>query len=634
MKFTAARSLTTGALLSAALAVSAPGCAQGAAAPASQKAANAADYAEPSVDAASDDATAGKTPVLGSTTDGATFTGAGDVAVFRTIEVPDQPFTTSHVAAVSEATDPVWDVALTTPYIEEPIRKGDVLHGSFWVRADFEADDQNESGTGEFAAYLQKPEDGWTGLATLAGTPSSKWRQRYFTTVAEQDFDPGSVNFVFQLGGKKQIFSVGGMRLYNLGPDVDPASLPTSKLDYPGRDPEAPWRAEAQKRIDDFRKSELTVEVVDGDGNPVPGATVQAELSNRAFGVGTFLGSDPEVMKDTPSGEKARAVMDELFNVVTCAVYGADWGWQDPEQRELYLKALDWAESEGYPIRAHVLVWPGWRWSPAAWKALADAGQAEELRQTVEDHVREVAGELAGRDIDVVDVFNEPRANQDIDEAVGEPSPRPSWFNITREVAPNIRLAINEFGIVSGFGTNQANIDGYKQAIRELLDAGAPLDVIGVQGHIGESFTAPEQLWKVLDDLSEFGLPIHVTEFDVATDDEAVQADYTRDFMQAAFAHPAVEQVTLWGHWEGDQWLPQAALFREDWTPYPAGEALRELITETWHTSAEVETGSDGEAVVDGIHGTYDVTVTHDGASRSTTAELIEGGTRVQVVVD
>ena len=557
--------------------------------------------------------------------------GSSEDASFADIEVADQPFEIAQQATVKRSTDPVWDVSLTTPSLPVAVAKGEVVHGSFWIRADFDGI-QNESQIGSFNAFLQKPNDGWEGLANIAGQPGPRWRQMYFTAVAEKDYAPETVNFVLHLGSEPQQVAVAGLKVYKLDAGVDVAALPVNQLTYEGRDADAPWRAEAEERIDTHRRADLTIRVLDADGQPLPNADVEIELIDRAFGVGTFLSVESPKDKGGADARKWERIVRSYFNRVTCAVYPTDdWGWQSPNTRKRNLETIDWAKAEGFPVRAHVVVWPGWRWSPKAWKALADAGKGDELRQTVNDHVQEVMTELAKRDVDVVDVFNEPRVNHDIDDAVGDPSPRPEWFRIAREASPDTRLAINEFGIVSAFGKSQDNIDEYIEDIREIIDSGAPLDVIGVQGHIGEAFTAPEQLWNVLDQLSQFGLPIHVTEFDVATDDDAVQADYTRDFMTAAFAHPSVEEITFWGFWEPNHWRPKAALWNTDWSITPAGEAFVDVVENQWHTEASGTTDANGELTLRGYHGTYRVKAKDGPLGHVTRAELGPGGTTAEI---
>lgn len=44
------------------------------------------------------------------------------------------------------------------------------------------------------------------------------------------------------------------------------------------------------------------------------------------------------------------------------------------------------------------------------------------------------------------------------------------------------------------------------------------------------------------------------------------------------YSHPAVEKITLWGFWEGQQWMPPAALWRKGWTIKPIAEAWMNLV--------------------------------------------------------
>jgi hypothetical protein len=53
--------------------------------------------------------------------------------------------------------------------------------------------------------------------------------------------------------------------------------------------------------------------------------------------------------------------------------------------------------------------------------------------------------------------------------------------------------------------------------------------------------------------------PSSTPTFDINTDDEELQADYTRDFLTLAYSHPTVVGVQLWGFWERSHWKPEAA---------------------------------------------------------------------------
>ena len=76
-------------------------------------------------------------------------------------------------------------------------------------------------------------------------------------------------------------------------------------------------------------------------------------------------------------------------------------------------------------------------------------------------------------------------------------------------------------------------IQEYIELIKDLRSKGAPIEAAGVQGHVG---TQPRSPIQVLSDLDLFGkenIQVDITEFDINTDDEELQADYTRDFLIA-----------------------------------------------------------------------------------------------------
>jgi GH35 family endo-1,4-beta-xylanase len=108
-----------------------------------------------------------------------------------------------------------------------------------------------------------------------------------------------------------------------------------------------------------------------------------------------------------------------------------------------------------------------------------------------------------------------------------------------------------------------------------LKDNGAPLGGLGFQGHFNDdTLSGPEQLWTIIDRYAELGLDMQVTEFDIGTDDEQLQADYTRDFLTAVFAHEGISAVTTWGFWENAYFDPRRAMFRSDWSIKPNGQEL------------------------------------------------------------
>jgi hypothetical protein len=170
--------------------------------------------------------------------------------------------------------------------------------------------------------------------------------------------------------------------------------------------------------------------------------------------------------------------------------------------------------------------------------------------------------------------------------------------------------------------------------MRFLLDKGAPLGGIGMQGHFNWQLTPPVRLLEVLDRFAALGLPIEVTEFDVDITDEQLQADYLRDFMTAVFSHPKVKGILMWGFWEGYHWRPNAALFRKDWSVKPNGQAWMDLVLKTWWTETEGKAGAGGEYKVRGFQGDYEVTAKAGGRTKNVRVSLPPSGATVTVTMD
>lgn len=544
--------------------------------------------------------------------------GESPAAELSRVTVDENPLGLAHAARVvnGTATEQPWHASITSPSTTAAIRKGDVLFGQLDIRGDSE----KESGGGQFVGWLQSPTPSWTQVKKFEGSPGPVWSRRYFSTVATQDFPAGSVNLVLHLGMIPQEIEVGNMLLWNLGPDADVDALPKTRLTYDGRAPDAPWRAEARGMIDRHRKADLTVRVLDAQGQAVEDARVDLELTRHAYGFGTWVGTDPVTTPDPVDRERLVRVVDQLFNRVSVPAYGADWGWADPQRRSEYLDTARWAVEKGYQTKAHTLIWSRWDWSPPSWESYRD--QPKKLRAEIEAYIREVLPQYAELGIEEIDLLNEPTGFHDIDDVITDPGLRASWFEVAHEVAPDMKLLVNEHTMLSAGGQDRVKQDKFAAIVQDLIDRGAPLHGIGMQGHMGEDFTPPTKLWEVLDRFGAYGLPIHITELDINTGDEQAQADYLRDFILAVFAHPASEAITLWGFWEPTMWIPAATLYRTDWSRRPAGDALHELLTETLHTSASLRTDATGQAGVRGFKGRYRVRVTRDGAESVATFEL------------
>ena len=63
-----------------------------------------------------------------------------------------------------------------------------------------------------------------------------------------------------------------------------------------------------------------------------------------------------------------------------------------------------------------------------------------------------------------------------------------------------------------------------------------------------------------------------------------------------------------------DNFRPEAALYRKDFTPTSMGKVWEQLLTEKWHTETTTTSNKKGLIELRGFKGSYTVTILHKGS--------------------
>jgi GH35 family endo-1,4-beta-xylanase len=271
--------------------------------------------------------------------------------------------------------------------------------------------------------------------------------------------------------------------------------------------------------------------------------------------------------------------------------------------QEWTLEALNWLHDHEFTIKGHTMVWGSWRFTPEWLREKEDDPEA--LQQAILTHIRDIGNATATR-TQYWDVLNEPMSHRNLIELLGTEKVA-DWFKEARSALNGDRLVMNEFDLVGNGGSAKRRAS-FLQFYEELDALGAPIDVIGFQGHFwSDRFTPPVDVWSIIDEVHErTGLPVMISEFDTNFPNEAMQAAYTRDFLTAWFAHPATEAFIMWGFWAGAHWMGEAgAMLRRDWSPKPNFDAYRQLVYGDWWTQEERRTDKAGKASLRAFHGRH-----------------------------
>lgn len=476
------------------------------------------------------------------------------------------------------------------------VSAGDKILAEFWMRC-------IEPENGDCILRLNVERDGspWTKSISNPYPVGREWRRFRVLFDMRESYAAGGYMIDFWMGQQVQTAEVGGISLLNYGPQATAEQLGLERF-YDGAAADAAWRQAAEQRIEEIRKAGMIVVAVTPDGAPIEGAEIRAKLKRHAFGWGTAVAAS-RLLGAGADSERYRNFIRENFNM---AVLENDlkWGpWE--ENRNRAMNALRWLHENGVTwIRGHNLVWPGWRWMPNDVRNLANNPEA--LRQRILDRIRDVATATRGLVVHW-DVVNEPVAERDVLNILGD-EVMADWFRVAKECDPESRMFINEYDILAANGANLRKQNAYYRMIEMLRGREAPVEGIGFQGHF-DTATPPERMLEILNRYARLGLPIAITEYDFATPDEELQAQFTRDLMILAFSHPAVSDFLMWGFWEGSHWKPLGAMIRRDWSEKPMYRVWRELIFERWQTDETGVTPDHGAIYVRGFKGSYEITV-------------------------
>jgi GH35 family endo-1,4-beta-xylanase len=518
------------------------------------------------------------------------------------IEMDGAPF--KQALEVHTAIQPphYWDFQLVGD-IQGEIRKDDTLWVSFWLRT---VSAETASSDGAAEVCIERNGDPWEKLGVLNFHAGSVWQQAAFAFRATHDYPAGTAHVGVRFGFNPQTVQLAGLQIINCGIGVRPENIPHTKPVYKGMELDASWRMDADARIKEFRKADMKIIVTDAQGIPKPGVTVSIRQRRHAFGFGSAVRAKL-ITGNGIDNDRYRAIVSENFTKV---VFEDDLKWGEWERttsdghRDV-LSALRWLRDRSIDVRGHNLVWPSWRYTPNRLTNLKNS--PVDLEREVEKRIRDTVNTTHGL-ISDWDVVNEPYQNHDVLDLLPSDT-LVRWFKLAHEVDPAPVLFLNDYAGFMNGGDNTPHKTAFEKTLRDLTTNGAPLGGLGIQAHFDNLLAPPELLVRELDRWATLGLDVQITEFDLNIEDEELQAQYTRDFMTAVFSHPSVSALLMWGFWEKAHWQPNAALWRNDWSPKPNALVWHDLVFNKWWTRETLVTNDKGEVTIRAFLGDYDITV-------------------------
>jgi endo-1,4-beta-xylanase len=274
------------------------------------------------------------------------------------------------------------------------------------------------------------------------------------------------------------------------------------------------------------------------------------------------------------------------------------WGAYEPSEGNFVSEPceslLQWASQAGLPVGAHALIWyrsiPKW-----AERALA-AGEKTCFAARIQGAVSAFRGRVAWWD--VVNEAIEPADGREDGlrrspflETLG-PGYIADAFFIANAADPDARLYYNDYGFEYALPDHDLRRAALIRLLTDLKTADAPIDGIGIQGHLFADAVIDTKAFRaLLRQVAALGLKIKITELDVrdagSGDSKAKArraADQVRRYLDIVLDEVAVTDIITWGlsdrysYWMGEYPDGSPLPFDTSFQPKPMHRAIAEAI--------------------------------------------------------
>jgi GH35 family endo-1,4-beta-xylanase len=382
------------------------------------------------------------------------------------------------------------------------------------------------------------------------------------------------------------------------------------------------------------RKSGVTLQIREG-GRATANRPLNIMQTRHEFlfGVGGFdavemTGGNPD---GSPVDAKRKAFLEErldrIFSVMNYTTLPFYLGRYEPSEgrpdEARTRAAAEYYRARGVKTKGHPLVW---HTVCANWlMEYSNAQILDKLRKRIERDVSHFKGLIDAWDVInevvIMPVFDKyDNAVTRVCKELGRVSMVREVFAAARAANPGAMLLLNDFDLS----------EKYVILIDGCLQAGIPIDVIGIQSHQHQGYWGAERTLEILERYSQFGLPLHFTENTIISGDpmpqhivdlndwqvdswpstpegEERQAREIIEMYTSLFTHPLVEAITTWDITDG-RWLKApSGLLRADNSVKPVFAELEKKINGEWRTKAALVTNASGEVFFEGFRGAYEI---------------------------
>jgi GH35 family endo-1,4-beta-xylanase len=252
--------------------------------------------------------------------------------------------------------------------------------------------------------------------------------------------------------------------------------------------------------------------------SPAGGSVSLAQLYRDDFLIGLAI----DFTETNPPTAQEQAIIKTHFNVITpensmkpISTHPAEdhWTWETAD------RLIDFCQFNNIKVWGHTLVWHA---QTGNWLFQGENGQAvtrekalERLKTHIQTQVTRYKGKVVGWDVvnEAIADSNNPTTenlrNAPWLRAIG-PDYLTYAFKLAREADPEVQLYYNDYNIEKG-AKHQSSL----LLLKRLIQEGAPITGVGIQGHWSLTNLPYEELDQAIQDYKALGLKVSITELDI-----------------------------------------------------------------------------------------------------------------------
>ena len=381
-----------------------------------------------------------------------------------------------------------------------------------------------------------------------------------------------------------------------------------------------------------------TVILKDSAGGPIKNCEIKVRQKTHDF----KFGCNAFKWRDFEEEEKNTMYEEYFCRVFNEAVIPTFWYSLEPERGRLRYSAdsvkmdrrppidplLDWCDANGVAPKGHWLFCDNFvpDWLPT---------DSRKVMELLEERIADL-GVRYGKRIRKWDVVNEsftfhPRRGPGINDSSIPPDYVWQVFKMAEKYFPlQNEFIYNDGEGISFLGFAYDSSPMFLLADR-LLRRGAKLDALGMQfhmygdieahvNHTPKNYFDPAHILRVMDQLGQLHLPLHISEVSLPTFAELprelaeeLQAECFRGFYRLWFSQKNCESIVYWNLCDktafGGESIFDAGLIGANFEEKPSYRMLDELVNREWKTVETIATDEYGEACWNGFYGDYELEI-------------------------